>query len=312
MNNTNMIGIAEISSYIPSKRLSNIERKEQFNTDEDFIYNKIGVGRVAVKDADEDTSDLAAKAFLNLEKKIAVNRNEIEAIILITQNPDTNIPHSSALIHEMLDFPESCACFDISLGCSGFVYGLSVIQSFMESNGMKKGLLFTSDPYSKIIDPKDKNTAPLFGDAASVSYLTDDPVYNAENFTFGTIGKESSSLICKENVLSMNGRGIFNFAAKYIPIDLKNLLSKSNLNMEDIDKFIFHQGSKFIIDTLIKRTGINSNKVIFDIADYGNTVSSSIPIILEKILHQKNKYIFISGFGVGLSWSSSILINNKL
>jgi len=307
-----MIGITEIGSYIPPKRLSNIERKEQFDTDEDFIYNKIGVAQVAVKSADEETSDLAVKAFLNLETKITINRNEIEAIILVTQNPDSNIPHTSALIHKALDFPESCACFDISLGCSGFVYGLSVIKSFMESNGMKKGLLFTSDPYSKIIDPTDKNTALLFGDAASVTYLTDEPVYKADHFTFGTIGKESSSLTCYQNVLSMNGRGIFNFAARYIPIDLKNIVAKSSLNIEDIDKFIFHQGSKYIIDTLIKRTGIDSNKVIFDIKDYGNTVSSSIPIILEKILHQGNKHIFISGFGVGLSWASSILINNKL
>jgi 3-oxoacyl-[acyl-carrier-protein] synthase-3 len=182
----------------------------------------------------------------------------------------------------------------------------------MESNGMKKGLLFTSDPYSKIIDPTDKNTALLFGDAASVTYLTDEPVYKADHFTFGTIGKESSSLTCYQNVLSMNGRGIFNFAARYIPIDLKNIVAKSSLNIEDIDKFIFHQGSKYIIDTLIKRTGIDSDKVIFDIKGYGNTVSSSIPIILEKILHQGNKHIFISGFGVGLSWASSILINNKL
>jgi 3-oxoacyl-[acyl-carrier-protein] synthase-3 len=306
-----MIGITEIGSYIPSKRISNIERKEQFDTDEDFIYNKIGVSKIAVKDTDEETSDLAVKAFQNLEKKVAINRKEIEAIILVTQNPDSNIPHSSALIHGALDFPETCACFDISLGCSGYVYGLSVIKSFMESNGMKKGLLFTSDPYSKIINPEDKNTALLFGDAATVSYLTDDPVYAAKNFTFGTIGKESSNLTCHNNVLSMNGRGIFNFAARYIPIDLKNLLSESNLNLADIDKFIFHQGSKYIIDTLIKRTGIDSNKVMFDITDYGNTVSSSIPIILEKILHDGNKYLYISGFGVGLSWASSILINNK-
>lgn len=307
-----MIGITEIGSYIPLKRISNIERKELFNTDEDFIQNKIGVSNVAIKDADEETSDLAVKAFLNLEKKITINRNEIEAVALITQNPDSNIPHSSAIIHKALDLPEHCACFDISLGCSGFVYGLSVLKSFMEANGMKKGLLFTSDPYSKIVDSNDKNTALLFGDAAAVAYLTDQPVYKIGDFTFGTIGKESSNLICHEKVLSMSGRGIFNFAAKYIPVDLKNLLSKSKLNISHIDKFIFHQGSKYLIDTLIKRTGIDSNKVIFDIGDYGNTVSSSIPIILEKILYDdNNKYIFISGFGVGLSWSSSILINNN-
>jgi 3-oxoacyl-[acyl-carrier-protein] synthase III len=119
--------------------------------------------------------------------------------------------------------------------------------------------------------------------------------------------------MCTENVLSMNGRGIFNFAARYVPADVKKLLQKSNLKIEDIDKFIFHQGSKYIVDTLTKRIGIDNHKVIFDISDYGNTVSSSIPIILEKILHDAgNKYVFISGFGVGLSWSSCILINNKI
>ncbi|HVX26654.1 MAG TPA: ketoacyl-ACP synthase III [Parafilimonas sp.] len=307
-----MVGIKEISSYIPSKRVSNIERKETFSTDEDFILNKIGIVNVAVKENNENTSDLAIKAFRNLEKKIAINKEEIEVALLVTQNPDSNIPHTSAIIHGALDFPESCACFDISLGCSGFVYGLSIIKSFMESNRMKKGLLFTCDPYSKIIDPADKNTALLFGDAATVTYLTEDPAYTIGNFTFGTIGKESSNLTCTNNVLSMNGRGIFNFAAKYIPVDLKNLLQKNHLEIKDINKFIFHQGSKYIVDTLIKRTSIDASKVIFDIADYGNTVSSSIPIILEKILHNTNdKYILISGFGVGLSWSSNVLINHK-
>lgn len=308
-----MIGITEIASYIPDTRISNLERKEAFDTDEDFIFNKIGIVNVAVRAAGEQTSDMAVKAFRNLEKKIHIDKNEIEAVILVTQNPDSNIPHTSALVHGALDLPEGCACFDISLGCSGFVYGLSVIKSFMEANGMKKGLLFTADPYSKIIDPSDKNTALLFGDAATVTYMTDEPVYTAGRFTFGTIGKESSNLTCTNNVLYMNGRGIFNFAARYVPADLKMLLEKSNLKIEDIDKFIFHQGSKYIVDTLTKRTGIDAGKVIFDITDYGNTVSSSIPIILGKLLHDTtNKYILISGFGVGLSWSSAILKNNKL
>jgi 3-oxoacyl-[acyl-carrier-protein] synthase-3 len=307
-----MIGITEIGSYIPPKKISNIDRKEQFDTDIDFIQNKIGVVNVSIKEDNEETSDLAVKAFLNLGKKIPIDRNDIDVSILITQNPDSNIPHSSAIIHKALDFSERCACFDISLGCSGYVYGLSIIKSFMEANGMKKGLMFTSDPYSKIIDPKDKNTALLFGDAATVTYLTDQPVYQIGEFTFGTIGKESHNLACINNVLSMNGRGIFNFAAKYIPRDIENLLSRCNLQLSDIDKFIFHQGSKYIIDTLIKRTGIDEEKVLFDITDYGNTVSSSIPIILEKILHNDNEeFIVISGFGVGLSWSSCILINKN-
>lgn len=303
-----MLGITEIASYIPSKKVSNIERKDNYDTDEVFIKDKIGITHVAVKEIDEDTSDMAEKAFINLISKINIKKEEIEVIIVVTQNPDKNIPHTSALLHDKLDLPESCAAFDISLGCSGFVYGLSVILSFMESNNLTKGLLFTCDPYSKIIDQSDKNTALLFGDAASVSYITEKPKFKCGKFTFGTIGKEWNNLVCENNVLSMNGRGIFNFAAKYIPVDFKNLCEKNNIEPEMIDKFIFHQGSKYIVDTLTRRLRIEESKVIYDIMEYGNTVSSSIPIILEKFLDDKStKSILISGFGVGLSWSSNIL-----
>lgn len=303
-----MIGITNIGTYIPEGRISNLDRLEKFETDENFVNNKIGIRQVALKALDEDTSDLAVKAFQKLQKKTDIVVDEIEVAILVTQNPDRNIPHASAHIHDKLGLPKSCACFDISLGCSGWVYGLSVIKSFMESNKMKKGLLFTSDPYSKIINEDDKNTALLFGDAATVTYLTENPVFEIGAFTFGSIGDEWQNLVCNDNQLSMNGRGIFNFAAKYIPGDVKNLVEKNNTEIEKIDYFIFHQGSKYIVDILTKRIGLAPEKVAFDILEYGNTVSSSIPIILEKALNSTSlNLILTSGFGVGLSWSSNIL-----
>ena len=303
-----MIGITNIGTYIPKDRISNIDRKDQFETDDNFIFNKVGIKNISKMNSDEGTASMAVKAFQELHKKNSLNTDEIDIVILITQNPDSNIPHSSALVHSELNLPESCACFDVSLGCSGYVYGLSIAKSFMESNGFKKGLLFTSDPYSRIIDPDDKNTSMLFGDAATVTYLTGNPKYHLGKFTFGTIGKEYETLICNNNKLHMNGRGVFNFAARYVPIDFKHLLEKNNCQKDNINKFVFHQGSKHIIDTLTKRMNLDPGKVVFDITDYGNTVSSSIPIILEKeISDELNKCIYICGFGVGLSWSSNIL-----
>ena len=117
-----MIGIQTIGTYIPEKKISNLSNMDKFETDEFFIKEKVGISYLAIKEPDEDTSDMAVKAFRNLEKKVDVNLNEIQTVILITQNPDTNIPHSSALIHSKLNLPESCACFDVSLGCSGFEY----------------------------------------------------------------------------------------------------------------------------------------------------------------------------------------------
>jgi len=303
-----MIGIKEIASYIPENRNSNYDLKEKFEMDDVFIEDKIGIKGVAVKNKDENTSDLCVNAFVNLEKKLKIDKDEIECLFVVTQNPDYNLPHTSAIVHGKLDMPNNCACFDISLGCSGYVYGLSVIKSFMIQNNMKNGLLFTADPYSKVIDYDDKNTSILFGDGSSVSLIGENPKIKIGNFTFGTIGKGYENLICKENKLSMNGRAIFNFAAKNIPKDIPIVLKKNNLNIEDIDLFIFHQGSKYIVDTIIKRLKLDKSKVPFKVEKYGNTISSSIPILLEEEFNNLNSNkIVISGFGVGLSWSSSVL-----
>ena len=303
-----MIGIEAIGVHIPRTRISNLDRASKFSTDKDFIKNKIGIEYVSRKEINDNTSTLAIKSIRNLLDKHSFDIESIEALILVTQTPDSNIPHTSAVIHGELGFSESCAAFDVSLGCSGFVYGLSVIKSFMEANGLKKGILITSDPYSKILNPEDKNTSLLFGDAATATLLSDSPKYLIGNGTFGTIGKERDNLKLEDNYLTMNGRGIFNFAARYIPKDIDELLTKNNLDKKDVDYFIFHQGSKYIIDTLIKRLNLDHEKTINNIREYGNTVSSSIPIILNDIIKEsKAKKILISGFGVGLSWASNVL-----
>ncbi|OFX88781.1 MAG: 3-oxoacyl-ACP synthase [Bacteroidetes bacterium GWF2_33_16] len=303
-----MIGIQEIATYLPEKRLSNFDLVKKFELEPGFIENKIGISSVSIKEPNEEASDLCVKAFRLLEAKTEIDKSKIDCLIVVTQNGDYNLPHTSAIVHGKLDMQEKCACFDISLGCSGFVYGLSVIESFMSSNNYSKGLLFTADPYSKVIDNNDKNTRLLFGDAATVTLITNQPVLTSGKFNFGTIGKDYENLICKNNILQMNGRMIFNFAAKYVPEDIKDLLLNNNIELDEIDLFVFHQGSKFIVDTITKRMKIESNKVPFNIQNFGNTISSSIPIILEEVIANKSiKKIVVCGFGVGLSWSSTIL-----
>lgn len=303
-----VIGIKEIASYIPEGRISNYDRKELFKIDDAFIEKKIGVKRVSIRGAVEDTSDLCLKAYHNLLKKTSLNPAEIEVLTVVTQNPDTNVPHTSAIVHGRLGLHTRCAAFDISLGCSGYVYGLGILQAFMKENGFTKGLLFTADPYSKIIDVNDKNTSLLFGDAASVTLVSTAPLYYSRAMTFGTVGTDYMHLICVDNKLRMHGKAVLDFVIKYVPDDLLALLKRSKIDLRDINKFVFHQGSRYIIDMLTKRLNLDREKVVFDIFDYGNTVSSSIPIILEKeIGDMENKKILISGFGTGFSWSSGIL-----
>jgi 3-oxoacyl-[acyl-carrier-protein] synthase-3 len=303
-----MIGILDIAAFIPDNRINNYDRIEEFGLSKNFVDNKLGVKSVSRLATDQNASDLCCLAFEKLQKVAGLDPAIIDVIIVCTQNPDFSLPHTSAIVHDKLGLPESCAAFDISLGCSGYVYGLSVIESLMSSAGMKHGLFFTADPYSKIIDSNDKNTSLLFGDASSVTYIGENPVFISGKYSFGTSGKDYKELICENKKLSMNGRAIFNFVVRKIPVDIKKVLKINNLNLEDIDQFLFHQGSKFMVDFLIKRIGLPKEKVPYVIESYGNTVSSSIPLMLSPLLSDKTvKRILISGFGVGLSWASGIL-----
>ncbi len=303
-----MVGIQDIGFYIPDFKISNFDRKQKYGIDDAFIEEKLGIRCVAVKSKDEETSDLCVKAFRSLQAKVDINKDSIQLIVVVTQNPDVNIPHTSAILHGKLDLPHKCASFDISLGCSGYVYGLSIVHAFMKENDIYKALLFTCDPYSKIVDEEDKNTSLLFGDAASVTLISSNPLYSFGKMTYGTIGKGYKELTCTDGKLYMNGRSVFNFAAQYVPPDILDLLRRNGMNIDDIDKYIFHQGSKYIVDTLIKRTNLARDKVAYDIYNYGNTVSSSIPIILqEEIKKSSNRTMLLSGFGVGLSWASMLV-----
>jgi 3-oxoacyl-[acyl-carrier-protein] synthase III len=302
-----MIGIEQIGTYIPEKKVSNLALLEKFETDEDFVRNKIGVLQRSQKEPEQKASDLCIKAFTDLQAKTTFEIEDIECCIVVTQNPDFNIPHTSAIVHGALGLPEHCASFDISLGCSGYVYALSIVTAFMQANDMKKGLIFTADPYSDIIDEDDKNTALIFGDAATVTLLDAEASLIPLGFDFGSKGAGYKGLINKDK-LFMNGRAVFNFTAATVPVSINKLLDKFELDKDDIERWYFHQGSKYIVDTITKRLELDKEKVVFDMYEYGNTASSSIPILLSSGLttFQKGQKIGLSGFGVGLSWASAI------
>ena len=179
----------------------------------------------------------------------------------------------------------------------------------MEANDLKNGLLITADPYSKIIDNKDKETAMIFGDASTSTFLSKDkPKFFIKNFDYGTKSEYWEALrVNKKKKLEMNGRMIFDFVSQNIPKSINKIIKKENLLLKDIDLFILHQGSKFVIDTLAKSLDIDNKKIVFSSKNYGNTVSSSIPIILSTCKIKKSKKIICSGFGVGLSWSTMLL-----
>jgi len=307
-----MLGIQSIASYLPRGRVDNLEQADWFETDREFVEQKIGVSTLPRFEAEDSVVSASVSAFKSLCEKESVDPAEIECVVLCTQNPDNGgLPHNSALVHAELGLSEDCACFDIGLGCSGYVYGLSVIQSFMAANDMKKGLLFTCDPYSKILNPEDKNTCLLFGDAASVTLISDTPRYTLSSAKFATKGAGSEALQKNDNLLEMNGRAVFNFALQDVPKQIKRVLENAELKMENVDLFLLHQGSRFMLENTIKRAGIPAEKAPIKLSNTGNTISSSIPLLLEKELDNNPGAILMSGFGVGLSWATAIYTQVK-
>lgn len=304
-----MIGIESIAVYLPEGRVDNAKRLEQFDLTEEFLQTKTGMSRLSRKGEGEETSDMCCTAVRTLMDERGLAAEEIECLIICTQNPDGyGLPHTSAIVHGKLGLPRDCAVFDISLGCSGYVYGLSVIKGFMLSNEFTRGVLVTADPYSKVVDEQDKNTSLLFGDAATATLVSDKPKWDIGRFCFGTDGSHCSAINVNNEtrLLEMNGRAVFNFTATVIPRNISRTLEENRLEKADIDRFVLHQGSRYIRDTLVKRMRLEPEKVPFQAGDYGNTVSSSVPIILASE-GVASRHILISGFGVGLSWGSTVL-----
>ena len=303
-----MIGIEAIACEIPEHRISNLERAQQFGTSVPFLREKIGVVEIARKRVEHETSDLCVAAAQRLFNSDVVTPDDVDCAAVVTQNPDGHgLPHVAAIVHGKLGLSERCATFDISLGCSGYVQALSMVSAFMAANGMRRGLLFTADPYSKVIDDSDRDTALLFGDAATVTLLSAEPAWRLGRFDFGTRGEMSEALSVNEfGKLCMNGRTVFTFSATSVPPSIARTLERNGLTLADIDRVILHQGSKYIVDTVGQRIGA-ADKTCFYAANYGNTVSSSIPIILSQELAESDRRVLISGFGVGLSWATTIL-----
>lgn len=251
------------------------------------------------------------EAVRKLIDKANLNIEEFEIIVLVTQNGDfTNLPHTASVVQHKLGLKHNVSKFYIALGCSGYVYGLKILKSHMIEMGFSKGIIVTADPYSKIIDPKDKNTSLIFGDAATATLLSTVGALSIGRPTLCADGSGSDSLY-NDEYLNMDGRRVYNFVLKEVPEQINKHIEKNNHEIEDIDVFLLHQGSAAIINAIRKKMRLSSNKLPFMINEYGNTVLSSIPIMLKDYLTRGDcTKILIPGFCVGFSWATNIQTRN--
>lgn len=302
-----------IASYVPPDCIDNLEQAATFGESEDFIRSKIGALRLPRKRVDEESSDMAVRAVERLFEKASLTPEAVDALVLVTQNGDGHqLPHTSARVHSKLGLSKTAAVFDISLGCSGYVYGLQILKGFMQASGFENGILATVDPYSKVIDPADRSTTLLFGDAATATLLNKNGCWELSRPLMGSDGSGADSIMVKDGRFVMDGRKVFNFAALLIPKQIAALLEQEGLQQTDIDSYCLHQGSAGILDAISRKFPAVKERFVNGLAETGNTVSSSIPLLLEKNINKPEiNRILISGFGVGLSWASMVITRKE-
>lgn len=329
------IGIKAIEYVHPEKKLTNEELAQIYSDwTAEKIFMKTGIkSRYVVSDG-ECASDLAEKAARKLFKSGVITPEEIDFILLATQSPDYQLPTTACILQDRLGIPQKAGALDFNLGCSAYIYGLAMAKSLINTRMAKNVLLLTAETYTKHIHPMDKSTRTIFGDAAAVTLICGDS-HEIGEFDFGTDGsgkdaliipsggarlprseatakeQEDNDTIRSQDNLFMDGTEVFNFTIHVVPQSVKNILEKHNLILDDIDLFVFHQANKFMLDFLRKKIKIPEEKFYVNIQDIGNTVSSTIPIALKRAEEEgrlcKGNKVLITGFGVGLSWGSTIL-----
>ncbi|MDC0042978.1 ketoacyl-ACP synthase III [Paracoccaceae bacterium] len=320
------VKIKKICYHLPGFPRTNDEMKrDNPSWDMDKIVEKTGVISRYVSSENETALDLARKAGKKiLEKSISIEK--VKLLIFVTQSPDYILPTSACILQDELGLPKDCMAFDINLGCSGFVYALSVAGSLISSGLAEDGLIICADTYSKYILKNDRTNRPIFSDGAAAILVEKSEDDNLGPFSFGTDGSGFDSLIVKDGgsrnshiakaelvkpVLEMNGSEVFLFTMQVVPRCVKDVLFQSDLNIEDVDLFVFHQASKFVIDNLVRTLSLDPNKVFINYPEIGNTVSATIPIALcEAEMQGKLKSgdrVMLIGFGVGLSWGATLI-----
>ena len=330
--------IKAISYYLPEKKFSNEDFGKIFpGSLSNVNLEKLGIKERHIVGENQTASDLAVESALQLFREHNIDKNEIDFILFCAQEFDHYTPTTACLIQERLEIPTHCGALDFNLGCSGFVYGLSLAKGLIDACDCKNILLLTSSTLTKTFHPKDKNSRYIFGDGAAATLIVNDSEgTNIGPFIFGTDGKRGDKIIVKDggarnpitkestidfedeygNITNnahffMNGTSIFNFGFKTVPKMITELLEKANLKMDQIDLFIFHQTNNFMNEMIRKKIGIPENKFVIHIENCGNTVSSTIPIALHENIKsgkaKKGQTILLAAFGTGLSWAATII-----
>lgn len=325
--------IKAISYYLPEQILTNEDLVKEFpEWTVDKIANKVGVKVRHISAPDETAGDMAIKAAEKLFAEHDIDRDIIDFVLLCTQSPDYFLPSTACIVQDRLRLKTFCGAYDIDLGCSGYEYALATAKGFIFAGIAKNVLILTAETYTKHLHPKDKGNRTIFGDGATATLVSSSGFAKILEFSLGTDGSGFEQLIHRtgawrqkepandlheneggnpvsSDFLFMDGKGIFDFTAEVVPRVLEENLVKNGLDLSDVSLFVFHQANRYMINYLRKLIGIDKEKFYVCLENVGNTVSSTIPIALVEAQKEGilKGYVFLIGFGVGLSYGAVTL-----
>ncbi|MBR4722717.1 MAG: ketoacyl-ACP synthase III [Muribaculaceae bacterium] len=334
----NGVGISALAACVPSNVIDNYNYTKYFPADEvKAVVDKIGVFERRFADEKTCASDLCYAAAERLIADNNIDRNEIDLLVFVSQTADYRMPATSILLQHRLGLPMSTIAFDVNLGCSGFLFGMSIVYSMMQQMGLRKALLLDGETRSKVYSPKDRRSAFIFGDAGVAALIERDERFGQSHFSLNTDGSRgdlimipgggyrnmSSAETLKEKVVDeygnirsdeqgyMNGADVFNFVIVEIPKDIKRLFAEVGEDVQQMDYYVFHQANNFINSFIAKKMKLDKERIPSSIQKYGNTSSVSVPLTIVSELKEQlsgcRKRIMLSAFGVGMAWATAIV-----
>lgn len=330
------IGISAMAGAVPSHVIDNLKYTEFFPQDQvNEVVEKVGVYERRFADAATCSSDLCFAAAQKLFADNDIDRSEIDLLVFISQTQDYRMPATACTLQHRLGLSNSCVAFDINLGCSAFIYGMSVVYSMMQSSGLRKALILDGETRSKVYGPRDRRSAFIFGDGGVAALVERDEKFGETTLSLNSDGSRADLIMIKaggyrhpstpetlkERVVDeygnmrseeqgyMKGGDVFNFVIREIPRDLKKTLTESGKTVEELDYIVFHQANNFINSYIAKKMKLDVTKIPHTIEKFGNTSSVSVPLTIVSELRGKlegSKTLMLSAFGVGMTWASAV------
>ncbi len=319
--------IGPVAIYLPEKVEDNDFLAAQFpKWDMKLIYSKTGIRRRHIVGPDECASDLGVMAAEKLFTQHNIDRSTIDFLLFCTQTPDYPLPTTACLMQERLGLPTSIGALDFNLGCSGFVYGLSLADGLIRGGTARRVLLITVETYSKYIDPTDRSLRTIFGDGAAATLVEASEEPSLGVFVFGTDGRGADTLLVAEggarpkhnaiqprkrrrwpSSLYMDGPELVKFSLEVVPSLVDRVFAQAHWTRDKVDMYLLHQATLFMLDHLRERLSVDREHTPEALEQYGNTVSLTIPILIHDLREsgrlRPGKQSLLIGFGVGLSWA---------